>query len=292
MEVGTQIFLGSTQLIGNSLYLGGNNALINPFEFLGYDADAQAFINVTGISGSNATAINDLVVSLKNNNNVWDSLLAIYPFVGGTSTTCKYNLKNPIDSDAAYRLNFSGSWTFDAGGATPNGSAGTYANTYVYPNTVPLSASSGSFSYYCPTQYAAGDVVDIGSGDFNSLGETTIATRWSDNNAYFIYYNSGATNGFYATANTTTTGYYIVNRYTTTLAGWKDGTKLGTGVNGSNTNNYPLFLGARNINTANGDRNSPRKHVFDTIGQGLSDAQASSLSTAAAAFVSTLGKTF
>jgi hypothetical protein len=32
MEVGTQIFLGSTQLIGNSLYLGNNNALLNPFE--------------------------------------------------------------------------------------------------------------------------------------------------------------------------------------------------------------------------------------------------------------------
>jgi hypothetical protein len=288
-ELSTALYLGN-DLIAQS-FLGDNRILFNPVVQVVNDPDAQTFINVTGISGSNATAINDLVVSLKNNS-VWDSLLAIYPFVGGNSTSCKYNLKNPTDSDAAYRLNFSGSWTFDAGGATPNGSAGTYANTYVYPNTVPLSASSGSFSYYCPTQYAAGDRIDIGSGDFNSLGETTIATRWSDNNAYFIYYNSGATNGLYATANTTTTGYYIVNRFTTTLAGWKDGTKLGTGVIGSTTDNYPLFLGARNINTANGDRNSPRKHVFDTIGQGLSDAQAGALSTAAATFVTTLGKTF
>ena len=58
----------------------------------GTDPDAQAFITATGISGTNATATNQLVLDLKSAN-IWTKMKAVYPMVGGTSTTCKFNLK-------------------------------------------------------------------------------------------------------------------------------------------------------------------------------------------------------
>ena len=72
--------------------------MFTPFAFVksaaGFDPDAQAFINATGISGSNATAINTLVVDLKSAG-VYSKLQAAYPFIGGTAAAHKYNLINP-----------------------------------------------------------------------------------------------------------------------------------------------------------------------------------------------------
>lgn len=73
-----------------------------------YDTDAQAFFDATGLSDSTEKeAVNDLVIDLKNAG-LWSKMYAIYPFVGGTASTQKYNLKDPRDLDAAYRLNFIG----------------------------------------------------------------------------------------------------------------------------------------------------------------------------------------
>jgi hypothetical protein len=75
----------------------------------GYDADAQAFIdqiqNVEGITLSSTIqdAINDAVVSLKAFS-IWSKCDAIYPFVGADEDSHKYNLKDPRDLDAAYRI--------------------------------------------------------------------------------------------------------------------------------------------------------------------------------------------
>lgn len=54
--------------------------------------------------------------------------------VGGTASTHKYNLKDPRDLDAAFRLVFAGTWTHSATGAKPSGS-GTSADTFLIPST-------------------------------------------------------------------------------------------------------------------------------------------------------------
>ena len=99
----------------------------------GYDPDAQAFINATGISGAEADSINTLTVGLKDIG-LWTDLLVLYPFAGTTSTSQKYNLKNPADTDAAFRLTFAGGWTHDVNGAKGNGTNG-YANMHFDPGT-------------------------------------------------------------------------------------------------------------------------------------------------------------
>jgi hypothetical protein len=99
------------------------------------DPNALAFIAATGITdNTQKSAINSLVLSLKGYS-IWDKLNVIYPFVGGTATTHKFNLKDPRDLDAAYRLSFSGGWTHNSNGITGNGTnayasiSNTIANT-------------------------------------------------------------------------------------------------------------------------------------------------------------------
>jgi len=58
----------------------------------------------------------------------------------------KYNLVNPVDSDAAFRLVFNGGWTHSSNGATPNGTNG-FADTKLNASTT-LSVTSLSFGGY------------------------------------------------------------------------------------------------------------------------------------------------
>jgi hypothetical protein len=93
------------------------------------DANAQAFITAANITdATQQTAINNLVVGLKADG-LWTGMTAIYPFVGGTATTHKWNLKDPRDLDVAYRLSFNGGWTHNSNGITGNGT-NAYAETF------------------------------------------------------------------------------------------------------------------------------------------------------------------
>jgi PKD repeat protein len=74
------------------------------------DPDAEAFLIATNLLSDStiSTAIDALVIDLKNAS-LWSKFDALYPFVGGTASTHKYNLKDPRDLDAAFRLEFAGS---------------------------------------------------------------------------------------------------------------------------------------------------------------------------------------
>jgi hypothetical protein len=113
----------------------------------GYDADAQAFFTAAGITDTTQKdAVNAMVVSLKasvpTNTSLWSKFLAIYPMVGNTSSQMMYNLKDPRNLDAAYRLAFNGSYTFTSQGLDPSGN--TFANTFITPST---SYSSGGQTF-------------------------------------------------------------------------------------------------------------------------------------------------
>ncbi len=66
----------------------------------------QAYLTATGLNESFAPALDGLVRGLKDEG-LWAKMQAIYPFIGGTEALHKWNLKDPRDLDAAYRLTFS-----------------------------------------------------------------------------------------------------------------------------------------------------------------------------------------
>jgi hypothetical protein len=93
------------------------------------DPNAQAFLDAAVITDvTQANAVNSLVIGLKADG-LWTPMQALYPFVGGTASTHKWNLKDPRDLDAAYRLSFGGGWVHNSNGATGNG-VNAFADTY------------------------------------------------------------------------------------------------------------------------------------------------------------------
>ena len=109
--------------------------IINPYSFgVPYDADAQAFLTAASITDATISgAINTLVVQMKADN-IWTKMKAIYPLVGGTASTHKWNLKDPRDLDVAYRLQFFGGVTHNSNGITSNGT-NAYADTFLNDST-------------------------------------------------------------------------------------------------------------------------------------------------------------
>jgi hypothetical protein len=257
--------------------------IVQPFSFLSnqFDADAIAFLSAAGISDVTiSNAINNLVVSLKSNN-IWNGLLAIYPMVGGTSTSCKFNLKNPADTDAAFRLSFNGTWTFNSSGAKPNGAAGTYANTFLNPTTS-LSSTNGAISYYSFTNTAGASQVEIGTTSSPApTGEINLAANFGGL-FYAFWSNLGG-----GVANTDSRGFYINNRAANT-EGWRNGTRVINTGNGTGTSNFPFFLGAENNAGATNYRNSDRGCSFASIGNTL--ASPATFTTIVNTFQTSLGR--
>ena len=132
------------------------------------DPDAQAFLNAAGINDATiTTAIDTLVIQLKAIG-IWSKLKAIYPFVGGTATTHKFNLKNPADTNAAFRLLFSGGWTHSAAGILGNGS-NTYADTFYIP-TIQSDSQNNSLAVYVRNNINTAQPYEMGAS--NDLGGT------------------------------------------------------------------------------------------------------------------------
>ena len=84
--------------------------IINSYSFGGYTARTTAFLAATGITDTTiANALNAMDLALIAAG-LDTKMYALYPIVGGTATTHKYNFMNPADTDAAFRLTFSGGW--------------------------------------------------------------------------------------------------------------------------------------------------------------------------------------
>jgi hypothetical protein len=238
------------------------------------ETDAAAFIMATSITDyTQRIAINVLVIGYKAQS-IWTSRRAIYPFVGGSATTHKFNLKNPLDTDAAHRLTFSGGWTHSATGALPNGT-NAYANTFVNPSSH-LTSNNIAISYYSRTPLnTALDQVDIGviSGG-NSLYLTT------------QYNASGILNRFFSrncaagiacdTSNLIAQGYYQSSKTSNGASAFKtfkDGVLQDTDTGGGSNPNDNIYIGAAN-NSGVAAFFTNRECSFSSIGDGMSDAQA------------------
>lgn len=190
----------------------------------GFDSDAQAFLTAAGITDpTQSNAVNQLVIDLKAAS-IWSKLLAIYPFVGGSATKHKYNLKDPRDLDAAFRIVWNGTVTHDASGVTSDGSSG-YGDTKLIPSVV-MQTNGGSAGVWAD---GTTGVNQVAMGVQTSSPKITqIVPHWSDNTAYpsisgsqgafsaygastlFQVVRSDATNCFYQadTTRTSFTGAY------------------------------------------------------------------------------------
>jgi hypothetical protein len=246
-----------------------------------FDTDALSFITAASITDSTQqTAINTLVTDLKGYG-IWTKMKALYPFVGGSASTHKWNLKDPRDLDAAYRLVFNGGWTHSSTGALPNGTTG-YANTFLNPGQV-LMINNSHLSYYSRTNTTVNGV-SIGSYNTIFTAPNQLICKWTDGNFY------GAIDGNTAASfiNGSSLGNYIVSRTANNvLKAYKNNSLMVTNTTLSvGLNDRPLFIGARNEGLAVTFDN--RESAFASIGDGLTDTEAANFYTAVQSFNTTL----
>jgi hypothetical protein len=243
----------------------------------GIDPDAEAFIIAAGINKPiQEAAINDLVIGLKADG-LWTKMKAIYPFVGGTATAHKFNLKDPRDLDAAFRLVFFGGWTHDINGSQPNGTNG-YADTKLNVSTQ-LSLNNTHISIYSRTN-AQGLFCDIGGN--LALPALNIFPNFNGD-AYFRVNDGGGGTA----ANTNTLGLFMANRISSTESRNRiNGVLKIVTANSTSLQNSNLFLGKGELNSFY----SPRQQAFASIGNGLTDTEAANLYTRVQAFQTALSR--
>jgi hypothetical protein len=256
------------------------------------DPDAQAFFDrVTTAGGSLSTteqeAVNTLVVQMKADG-IWTKMKAIYPMVGASAAACAQNLKS-----SSFTGTFTNGWTFLSDGITIN--AGSCAlDTHLIPAN-DLNFNDVHMSFYCrnnPTKTV--DISDMGlQNGSNRFGLASYRNYFGSDSAVIdISFNANQNNRF---LNSNSIGFWVGNvTSSTSNILYKNKSKILTNTNNNNYTNYSgliysITLGGQNIGTYSG---SPglRNYAFASIGDGLTDTEASNLYTAVQALQTTLSR--
>ena len=267
-----------------------NHGIVSSSGGVLYDADALAFITAASITdNTQKTAVNTLVTDLKTYN-IWTKMKALYPFVGGTASQHRFNLKDPRTVNAAFYLDFLGGGSHSNNGYQPNGTT-AYADTKFTPSSV-LTTSNIHISYYSRTDSVSGQMI--------GLQDDTV------NNASQIYLNADKTKDYYSALNndanslqvfrSNTAAYYTVSRLTSTdLKAYKGATQEGSNTASTTLYkaNISLYLGGFNYRALGGASSvffGNKECAFSSIGDGLTSTEVSNLYTAVQAYQTTLGR--
>jgi len=238
------------------------------------DVDAQSFITNANITDQTQISSIEILVDNLKTDLLWTKMNAIYPFIGGTAFSHKYNLKDPRDLDVAFRLQFNGTLTHSASGILPNGSNG-YANTFFDGNDSGL--HNHHISIYIPNNTTSNGGVEIGARqETPNLQFTQLNVKFTDNNFYGA--SQSTVSVFIPYLNVNSQGFYTTSRLVSTqTVNYKNGAKIQTLLNNSTeTIGNDIYIGARNEN-GSPSLFSNREFSFATCGKGLTDLEATNL---------------
>ena len=246
------------------------------------DADAQAFITAAAITDpTQQTAINNLVVGMKADG-TWTKMKAIYPFVGGTATAHKWNLKDPRDLDAAFRLVFNGGWTHSSTGAQGNG-INNFANPFLN-SAAHLQLNSSHISFYSRTNSAANAVM-AGSQSLYVLGRWTNFHANNSVESELGGINTGATSA----------GFFMSNRTSGTAMKYQINNTIQTDSTSSAATasvqaSQSLYMGCQNTLAFGVRLYNSYSTAWYSIGDGFTDTEAANLYTRVQAFQTSLNR--
>jgi hypothetical protein len=269
----------------NGIFASYNGQIITP-QSSGLSSNVidpcLAFIQAAGIIDSQQRyAIYTLVSDLQLYG-IWDKMQAIYPFVGGSANSHKFNLKNPLDTDAAFRLTFSGSWIHSSTGAKPDGSTAWGSTKYI--PSVNSTENSFHMTYYSRTLVSE-TVFDFAARD--NVGQTELAISRGGSTSVFdpnTFDNSTLTfssnsQGFFLTSRTGSLGIF--------------GQRNTTQQQGSQVEyrqNQAIYIATANYQNAPFGGYSTKEVAFASLGLGLTLTEAVNFYTAVQRFQTTLGR--
>ena len=208
---------------------------------------------------------------------LWEKFRAIYPMAGGTAETIKWNLVDPRDDDAAFRLTLHGNPVYSTTGILfPSNS--DYADTH-FTDTL-FTYNNNAVSYYSLTQNTF-DGYDMGCIDSAAPYNELAIYHSSDASEWFGYHAWGITpvntKGLFMFSSTAND----VKRYENAVV---------TGAKGSapvyGFTHQPFLLGI----VSNAISGGHRECALATIGYGLSDKEARTFYNIVQAFETELGR--
>ena len=267
-----------------------------PTPTIPFDSDAASYLSAvvtaggTGITDTVSAATSTLFYSLKAAG-VYSKLLALYPMLGGNAAGCKFNAINPVDSDAAYRLQFINNPTYSMSGV--NFASVAYADTKLNPAQISVLTAT--------TQISMGTYLNRGpvnNDDNYSIGATVTPssdfTSWDYGLAKQICGKAyGNTCSLTVTPTGTTTGLVqmtcdgsnsIIKFYNSQESLSDTDIKRGTGLP-----NCKIYLGALSLNNSvYGPADCRIATSF--IGQSLTDQQMIDVNNAFQTFNTTLSR--
>lgn len=235
-----------------------------------YDTDAQAYFtaNTAITSDADKNAINTFYLGLKSDG-IYSKIKAMYLPIWGSASASKWNLVNPLDTNAAFRLSFATGMTFTSGGMTSNGTSG-YADTWLNSST-DLTLNNTHISFYSRTNNTL-QQVEIGCGTASS-NQLALACNFQAVGSFSDQYNIGSR---ITTAQTDSRGLFLGTRTSSSIHKlFKNGSQIGTtntSAGGTLVNLKTVILG-QNVNNIVSSY-STKQCSFASIGDGLTDAEA------------------
>jgi len=249
----------------------------------GYDTDAQTYFTAhetldSAYTSGQKTALSTFFAGLKTDG-LWTSKIqAMYLWRFGTATAHKWNLRNPVDSDGAFRAVFSGSHTHAASGITPDGTTG-YADSKYVLQTNGTDNDSSYGVYIATSSVTAGADLGVDGGgasyhhiEFDATDVYGIADSFTAG-TYVTLAHGGTNNGFWVASRTSSTSLKL----------YKDGTQVGSTATTTNDKTH-TDIGANNFyllgkNSAGTPSYGKRKQSFAFIGKGMSDTDVTNFNT-------------
>jgi hypothetical protein len=263
-----------------------------------YQPLTTAFAAASGIS--DATTLNSLnafEIGLANYSIATSSFQAMYPFVGASSGSMKWNFVNTTQ----YALTYTGSLSFATGGiqaagSPKNGCVGSLKATN-------LTASSGHSYFYvtAPDASTGNFQSQIGAvGDFNNPSLTQYYMTWfggSPGNRIVFPCDQATGQGdgsIVPSSNTVTKGGYMMSRTSaSSMKLWKNGTtSLGTNTTTLTGRSYSTFTrGVDILGRGTGDAVTCQQRLgWASIGAGLTDTEVANYNTLVVAFQTSMSR--
>jgi hypothetical protein len=271
--------------------------LVQPFGFLAPQVsntpDADAWIaQVTSDGGSLSSteqaAVRTLETDLKSTTGLYDTLIAIYPLVGGDEASCKYNLKGAADS-FTYTLGFvSGSWAFNANGAVNDGQRTSLADTYLSPADIAAAGTGIGLHIYLTVNNQAETSYDLGSDEQSVIagfGNTTLYGNFNSSSPSYLT-SGGQVSG---------TGDLYSSQHDANGSGTTSVWKNGSSVNSASsqtwttTNTLSFWLGNDNRGSTPNE-GGYKGYGFAGLGNYLDGTQMSGLNTAVQTYNTSLSR--
>lgn len=222
-------------------------------------------------SRERVNALNNLTWGLVEQG-LWDKCDVIYPFLGGTTANAqKWNLKNVADTNAAFRITFTGAAiTYSENGIQNSaGTAGNYGDTFYIPSSSPTSTSSVHLSAYLNIAPTVNGTAVMGA--FSGSGAQTYQIGRLGSGGNPIFGNPNLANASYMSAGTNATGFYCpVRTASNSSTFYRNGLSVATSAVATAAPTVSVYLLNRNGSVAA----SNGRLAFVSMGAGLTAQQA------------------